>query len=74
MKLEKIDVLVKVAEEKTVESILGELKEYSNDMDMDIIKKSVRAIGQIILKVDKAAKKAVDILHEIVNNGGQYGL
>ena len=68
--MEKIDILVKVADEKNVESILGELKEYSNDMDFDIIKKAIRAVGQIILKIDKASKKAVDILHEIVTNGG----
>lgn len=74
VKLEKIDVLVKVADDKNVESILSELKEYSSDMDYDIIRKSVRAIGQIILKIDKAAKKAVEILHEMVVNGGQYGL
>lgn len=43
-------------------------------MDFDIIKKAIRAVGQIILKIDKASKKAVDILHEIVTNGGQYGL
>ena len=36
VKLEKIDVLVKVADEKNVDGILGELKEYSNDMDFDI--------------------------------------
>jgi AP-1 complex subunit beta-1 len=45
VKLEKIDVLVKVADDKNVDVILGELKEYSNDMDYDIIRKSVRAIG-----------------------------
>ncbi len=74
VKLEKIDILVKVADDKNVDGILGELREYSNDMDLDIIKKSVKAIGQIILKIDSASKKAVTILHELVNNGGQYGL
>lgn len=72
--MEKIDVLVKVSDENNVDGILGELKEYSNDMDFEIIKKSIRAVGQIIVKIDKAAKKAVEILHEIVSNGGQYGL
>ena len=70
VKLEKIDVLIKVADDKNVDQILGELKEYSNDMDEDIMRKSVKAIGQIILKIDKASKKAVEILHEIVTAGG----
>ena len=59
-----------VADEKNVEGILGELKVYANDVDFDVIRKSVKAVGQIILKIDKAAKKAVEILHEIVSDGG----
>lgn len=45
VKLEKIDILVKVADKKNVESILNELKEYANDMDMELVRKSVKAIG-----------------------------
>jgi AP-1 complex subunit beta-1 len=67
VKLEKIDVLVKVADDKTADIILAELKEYSGEIDPEIVRKSVRAIGQIILKVDKASKKAVEIISEIIN-------
>ena len=45
VKLEKIDVLVKVVNDSNVEAILGELKEYTNDMEVEIIKRAVRAIG-----------------------------
>lgn len=45
VKLEKIDILVKVSDEKNVDTILAELKEYSGELDADIIKKSVRAMG-----------------------------
>ena len=31
-------------------------------MDMDLVRKSDKAIGYIILKVDEAAKKAVEIV------------
>jgi vesicle coat complex subunit len=74
VKLEKIDILVKVADDKNVETILAELKEYSGDIDPELVKKSVRAIGQIILKVDKGASKAVEIIHEIVTQGGEIGV
>lgn len=70
VKLEKIDILVKVADEKNADIILNELKEYSNDVDVELVRKSVKAIGHIILKVDKAVKKAVEIIKEIVNEGG----
>ena len=74
VKLEKIEILVKVAEEKNYEAVLNELRVYSNDIDLDIVKSSVRAIGQIILKVDRASKKAAEILVELVNNGSSLGL
>ena len=62
VKLEKIDILVKVADDKNADVILNELQEYANDLELELIRKSIRAIGTIILKVDKAAKKAVEIL------------
>jgi len=62
VKLEKIDILVKVADEKNADVILNELKEYANDIEIELIRKSIRAIGTIILRVDKAAKRAVEIL------------
>jgi len=69
VKLEKIDILVKVADEKNADVILNELKEYANDIELELIRKSIRAVGTIILRVDKAAKRAVEILQEIVGIG-----
>jgi AP-1 complex subunit beta-1 len=69
VKLEKIDILVKVADDKNADVILNELKEYANDIEHELIRKSIRAIGTIILRVDKAAKRAVEILQEIVTSG-----
>jgi AP-1 complex subunit beta-1 len=69
VKLEKIDILVRVADDKNADVILNELKEYANDIELELIRKSIRAIGTIILRVDKAAKRAVEILHEIVTIG-----
>jgi len=66
VKLEKIDILVKVSDDKNADVILNELKEYANDLELELIRKSIRAIGSIILKVDKASKRAVEILQEIV--------
>lgn len=45
LKLEKIEILVKVCQEATSEAILTELQDYSNDMDMDLVQAAVKAIG-----------------------------
>jgi AP-1 complex subunit beta-1 len=69
VKLEKIDILVKVADEKNADVILNELKEYANDIEIELIRKAIKAMGMIILRVDKAAKRAVEILQELVTTG-----
>lgn len=45
LKLEKIEILVKVVVDANSESVLNELQDYSNDMDMDLVQAAVRAIG-----------------------------
>jgi vesicle coat complex subunit len=60
---------VKVADEKNADIILNELKEYANDIEIELIRSSIRAIGTIIIRVDKAAKRAVEILQELVTSG-----
>jgi AP-1 complex subunit beta-1 len=74
VKLEKIEILVLVAEDRNAEAILNELKDYSNDMDMDLVTASVKAIGQIILKVNRSLQIAVRIVAEIIENGQPVAL
>lgn len=45
LKLEKIEILVKVVVDGNSESVLNELQDYSNDMDMDLVQAAVKAIG-----------------------------
>ena len=69
VKIEKIEILVLVAEDRNAESILNELQDYSNDMDMDLVAAAVKAIGQIVLKVNRSLNRAVQIVQEIIKNG-----
>jgi len=64
--MEKIDVLVKVADNANIDLIMSELKEYVNDIDLDFVWKSVWAIGMVAMKVERCAKRAVEILQELV--------
>ena len=45
VKLEKVDILVRVADQNTCEQILLEFKEYSQDVDMELVGAAVKAIG-----------------------------
>lgn len=45
MKLEKVEILVKVVDKSNCEQIIQELKEYSSDVDMELVGASLKAIG-----------------------------
>ncbi len=50
--------------------IISELKEYCNDLDLDFVRKAVRAIGIVAVKVERCARRAVEILQELVKQEG----
>ena len=74
VKLEKIEILVKVADKGNSDQILQELKEYSSDVDMELVGASVKAIGQIVLKVESSVRTAAACIQDIIKNGQTLAL
>ncbi|KAH3663608.1 hypothetical protein OGAPHI_005009 [Ogataea philodendri] len=65
LKLEKIDILVRLADESNGLLLLAELREYALEIEPEVINKSVNAIGQLAMKIPKVSKKAIDVLYEL---------
>ena len=59
MKIEKLEVMIKLADLKNVDSILNELKDYASEVDVVFVRKSISAIGRIAIKLDKAADRCI---------------
>ena len=57
VKVEKLEIMVKLAYNKNVEKVLQELKVYASEIDIDFVRRAVRAIGRVAVKIDKAAEK-----------------
>ena len=51
VKLEKLDIMIRLASQANIAQVLSELKEYSTEVDVDFVRKSVRAIGRCAIKV-----------------------
>jgi vesicle coat complex subunit len=68
VKLSKIDVMIAVADSSNVDQIISELHEYCNDIDQDFVRRSVKAIGQVVCKVERIAKKGVEALREHITH------
>ena len=66
VKLEKLEIMVKMVSKKNVNNVLLELKEYATEVDVDFVRKSVRAIGRCAIKLDSAAEKAINVLLDLI--------
>lgn len=51
VKLEKLDIMIRLASQANIAQVLGELKEYATEVDVDFVRKAVRAIGRCAIKV-----------------------
>lgn len=72
VKLEKLEIMVRIANEKNYEQLLMELKEYALEVDMDFVRRAVKAIGQCAIKIESACEKCVNVLLELINTKVNY--
>eukprot|EP00927_Polykrikos_kofoidii_P036857 TRINITY_DN31082_c0_g1_i1.p1 TRINITY_DN31082_c0_g1~~TRINITY_DN31082_c0_g1_i1.p1 ORF type:complete len:954 (+),score=202.58 TRINITY_DN31082_c0_g1_i1:66-2927(+) len=72
VKLEKIAVMVQLASEKNVDLVLIEFREYASEVDIEVVRKSVRAIGQCAIKLGRAAERCVDCLLDLIKTKVNY--
>jgi AP-1 complex subunit beta-1 len=72
VKLEKISVMVQLASERNIAQVLSEFKEYASEVDIECVRKSVRAIGQCGIKLDKNAHECVDALLSLIKTKVTY--
>ncbi|AAW46425.1 hypothetical protein CNBI2940 [Cryptococcus deneoformans B-3501A] len=72
VKVEKLEIMVRLANEKNVDTLLGELKEYASEVDVDFVRKAVRAVGQVAIKIDEAAGRCVEVLMELIETRVSY--
>ena len=72
LKLQKLEVMVRIANSSNVDQLLAELKEYAVEVDVDFVRKAVRAIGQVAIKIEECTEKAVNVLLELINTKVGY--
>ena len=72
VKLEKLEIMIRIANEKNFEQLLMELKEYALEVDMDFVRRSVKAIGQCAIKIESACERCVNVLLDLINTKVNY--
>lgn len=72
LKLEKIEIMTRISNDDNCMLFLSELREYSMEVDIDLVNRAINAIGQIAIKIEKCSKKSVEILYELFISRGDY--
>ena len=72
VKLEKLEIMIKLANERNVDMLLSELKEYASEVDVDFVRRAIRAIGQCAIKIDAAAERCVHVLLDLISTRVSY--
>lgn len=72
IKLQKLEILSKLATMDTIQQILHELKEYTSEVDVEFVRKAVSTIGRCAIKLEKAAEKCVQALWECLRTKVNY--
>ena len=72
IKFQKLEIMVRISNDKNVDQLLAELKEYALEVDMDIVKRAVKAIGQVAIKIESASEKCVNTLLDLIGTKVNY--
>lgn len=70
--MEKLEILIRLADLKNVDSLLNELKDYAQEVDVLFVRRSISAIGRIAIKLDRAADRCIQVLHQLINTKIDY--
>ncbi|KRY13366.1 AP-2 complex subunit beta [Trichinella patagoniensis] len=72
VKMEKLDIMIRLASHANIAQVLAELKEYATEVDVDFVRKSVRAIGRCAIKVETSAERCVQTLLDLIQTKVNY--
>lgn len=72
VKQEKLETMVKLAAEQNIEQVLLEFKEYATEVDVDFVRKAVRAIGRCAISIESAAERCISVLLELIGTKVNY--
>lgn len=72
VKMEKLEIIIRLVSEKNVEQVLLELKEYASEVDVDFVRRSVRAIGRCAIKLERATERCINVLLDLIKTKVSY--
>ncbi|CUA75787.1 AP-1 complex subunit beta-1 [Rhizoctonia solani] len=72
VKVEKLDIMVRLAAEKNVDTLLSELKEYASEADVEFVRRAIKTIGYCAIKIEASAERCVNVLLDLIATRVSY--
>eukprot|EP01060_Flectonema_neradi_P004475 TRINITY_DN12890_c2_g1_i1.p1 TRINITY_DN12890_c2_g1~~TRINITY_DN12890_c2_g1_i1.p1 ORF type:complete len:880 (+),score=203.59 TRINITY_DN12890_c2_g1_i1:377-2641(+) len=72
IKLEKLDIMLQLVNASNVRGILNEFSEYAQEVDVEFVRKAVRAIGVTAIKIESAAEDCAAQLSQLIKTRVNY--
>lgn len=70
LKLEKLEIMIRLANDANSSLLLGELKEYAMEFEPALVTKAIKSIGSVAIKLSACVVKSVNLLNEIIDQRG----
>ncbi|CUM65280.1 uncharacterized protein PRCAT00002914001 [Priceomyces carsonii] len=70
LKLEKLEIMVRLATDNNSALLLGELKEYALEFEPALVSKAIKSIGSVAIKLAGSVIKAVNLLNSLIDQRG----
>ncbi|KAF3987359.1 hypothetical protein FT663_03412 [Candidozyma haemuli var. vulneris] len=70
LKLEKLEIVIRLATESNSALLLSELKEYAMEIEAALVSKSIQAIGAVAIKLSSSVIQAANLLISLMEQRG----
>lgn len=72
VKMEKLDIMVRLADPNNMRAMLSEFEEYAKEADVDLVRNAVRAIGRCAIRVPETSEHCVKALLQLLETDVDY--
>ena len=72
VKLEKLDIVIRLASRANITQVLAELEECATEVDAGFVYKAVQAAGWCAVKVEQSAERSVSMLLDLIQTKANH--
>ena len=72
VKMEKLEIIIRLTTERNIDQVLLEFKEYATEVDVEFVRRAVRAIGRCAIKLERAAERCINVLLDLIQTKVNY--